>query len=545
MYRLFLFEKALFFSLINKMVTENNGGQAMIIKSKIVKDTLTLTLLQLLLDTAALLLNVFITRRLGAAAMGTAALTGAFLALVGIISNGNAFLCTSRLISEESGKADGNPNGVLKSAVILCLLLSVSVSSILIVFSERIGIYYFKSEALSRVIRLMPFTLITGACSACFKGYFNAMRRVAVTAGADILEFIVRASAIILLTLITNTADNTSVCRIMIGGMTAGNCFSLMYYLIMFVKYRERYTVKPTISFRKYVALAIPVMAGGILTTALSSTNDALIPMTLRQYGDSASLALSRFGVFEAIVIPALFFPSVILCSLSGIIVSESARATASCNTIRIKSITKRLVEATVIYSILAAAVLMKFGENIGILLGGGSLAGEMIRIIAPVIPFIYLEIVLEALIKGMGLQGFSSLNYLAEYIVRISAVLIIVPRAGFTGIVISYYASNIIGNAARLYKIIKYTKIRLKIFSAVIIPVVYIFLTMGTAELLFRPFAEYSSSVVYIVFFTAVWASMYIILLWYYRKALSDKCGKEENMCNMHKCGGVLYYEM
>ena len=29
--------------------------------------------------------------------------------------------------------------------------------------------------------------------------------------------------------------------------------------------------------------------------------------------------------------------------------------------------------------------------------------------------PFIYLEIVLEALIKGMGKQNFSSLNYLAD----------------------------------------------------------------------------------------------------------------------------------
>ena len=46
-----------------------------------------------------------------------------------------------------------------------------------------------------------------------------------------------------------------------------------------------------------------------------------------------------------------------------------------------------------------------------------------------------------------MGLQGFSSVNYLAEYVIRIAAVLILVPVIGFWGIAVSYYASNIFGN--------------------------------------------------------------------------------------------------
>ena len=73
------------------------------IKKKILRDTALLTLIQLALDSAALLLNVFITRRLGASAIGIFSLMGSFLGLAGILSNGNAFLCTSRLVSEELG----------------------------------------------------------------------------------------------------------------------------------------------------------------------------------------------------------------------------------------------------------------------------------------------------------------------------------------------------------------------------------------------------------------------------------------------------------
>ncbi len=501
----------------------------MLIKNKIIKDTVLLTLLQLFLDSAALILNVFITRNLGTSAMGIVALTGSFLALAGILSNGNAFLCTSRLISEELGKTNKNPNKVLRNGLLLCVILSVTVSFLLFVFSDTIGMKFFKSIEMSRAVRFMPLTLISGACASCFKGYFNAMRKVSVTAIADILEFLIRAAVIIVLTSVVGHESNASVCSIMLGGMIAGNCFSLLYFLVVFAKLHEKYTGNASISFKGYVSCAIPIMVGGIITTVLSSTNDALIPVTLRQYGNSTAEALSRFGIFEAIVIPALFFPSVILCSMSGIIVTESARASAAGNIQRIKSITIKLIECTLIYSVFAAAVLMRFGKEIGELLGGGVLGGQMISVIAPVIPFIYLEIVLEAIIKGLGLQGFSSLNYLAEYAVRISIVMIFVPKFGFYGIVASYYASNIIGNSARMIKVLTYTGVRLKIFKAILLPIIYAFLTMGTSELLARMFVGGVNSTVGMVSFTAIWCTMYIFLFIYVRKDCIQECGKSK----------------
>ena len=73
------------------------------IKNRIIRDTLLLTAMQLFLDTASLMLSSFMTRKLGAAAVGMYSLMGSFLGLAGILSNGNAFLCTSRLVSEETG----------------------------------------------------------------------------------------------------------------------------------------------------------------------------------------------------------------------------------------------------------------------------------------------------------------------------------------------------------------------------------------------------------------------------------------------------------
>ncbi|MBR6646093.1 MAG: oligosaccharide flippase family protein, partial [Clostridia bacterium] len=168
----------------------------MLIKNKIIRDTVFLTLIQLLLDSSALLLNIFITHRLGASAIGILSLTSSFMVLIGMISNGNAFLCISRLVSEEHGKSNGNPNKILLYGILMCAFLSVICGTFIFSFSERISMSFFRNNAMQKPIKLLAAALPIGAFSACFKGFFNAGRTVKITAFADIIEFIVKAAVI-------------------------------------------------------------------------------------------------------------------------------------------------------------------------------------------------------------------------------------------------------------------------------------------------------------------------------------------------------------
>ena len=483
-------------------------------KSKIVRDTILLTIMQLFLDTAALLLNVFLTRSLGASAIGILTLTGTFLGLAGVISNGNAYLCTSRLISEELGRKNSCPERILRHGITLCLILSIATSSVIFVFAGTFSESFFGGSDMVNIIRLMPAALISGAVASCLKGWFNANRKSSITAVGDILEFVIRCSVIVIMTLMNGDTGRESVCGIMIGGIIAGNVFSLLFFAVIYIRTRRRSQSKGSLTFRGYTALAIPIMGGGILTSVLSSVNDALIPVCLRQYGDSAGEALAMFGVFEAIVIPALFFPSVILCSMSGIIVSETARAAAGGDKKRIERLAEKLTGWTLAFSIFAGAVLMRYGGRTGELLGGGELAGRMITAIAPVIPFIYMEIVTEAMIKGMGFQSFSSLNYLAEYAIRISVVLVFVPRFGFWGIAASYYASNVIGNCSRFAKLLRSTEMKFRPLRDIFRPALYAFLTMEAAELAVRLLSGGADCLGADVAAVLLWGVLYFVLI-------------------------------
>lgn len=422
------------------------------------KDTIKLTIIQMILECMTLGLNLWITRKAGSAAVGMIALMGTFFQFASVASGGGGYICASRFVSEELGKTCGDPERILRHGISFSMLLSIPAVIGITAAAPYIGEHFFQSSEMTMPVRILALILPIGGITSCLKGWCNAVCRVSTAAFCDILEFIVKTAVLGVFLFRVHHSEVHTVCTVLAVSMAAGGTVSLVVLLWDFCTHRIKSDVKPSRKFGSYLKYAVPVFLGGCLTSALSTANDALIPMTLRQSGSTAESALAQFGIFEAIVIPVLFFPSTVLCVLSGILLPESARAEAAGKKARLQYLAKRALSFTMLFSVLVSAVLLVFGGVIAELMGAEPLAGRMIRLLAPVVPFIYLEIILEAIIKGTGRQKFSSVNYLAEYAVRISVVLVCVPIMGFYGIVLSYYMSNILGNSVRLWEVLKIT---------------------------------------------------------------------------------------
>lgn len=424
----------------------------------ILKDTIKLTAVQFSLDIISLGVNLWLTHTAGSAAVGMTALVGAFFNLASMAAGGSGYLCASRFVSEEIGKKSGNPEGVLGYVILMSILLGIPGSCIITGFSPVIAEKFFHSSEMAVPVCILAAVLPFGGIAAAMKGWCNAVCRVKIAAFCDAAEFSVRIAILAVCIIETGANDTKNLCTALALSMAAGTAVSLTVLVIDFLTHRIRSANKTTIKFSVYIRLAMPVIFSGCLCSALSTANDALIPVTLRQSGSTAEAALAQFGIFEAVVIPVLFFPTAVLCVLAGILIPEAARAWAGEKKERLRYLAKRSIKFTMYFSLFVSAALLMFGKNIAIILNEEALAGTMLRLLAPVVPFIYLEIILEAIIKGTGKQQFSMLNYLAEYAVRISVVLIFIPLIGFYGIVASYYASNVFGNCMRFVKVCKIT---------------------------------------------------------------------------------------
>ena len=440
-------------------------------RRSILKDTVLLTVMQMVLDGLSLGVNVLLNAKIGAEGIGVLTLAASFFRLACMIAGGNAFLCVSRFVSEELGRSVRNPAGIFRHCLLVSLTLSGITMLAVCLFAEGLSARFLHDASLTAPIRHMACVLPLVTLAACMKGWCNALCKAGICAAADGIEFALHSGFMVTAALLFQPQKASVLCDLTAWSSGIAASGEIVFLLCCLPKLRAGHTGSASLSLWRYLKLAIPVMAGSALTSGLSAANDALVPVTLRQAGHSAAEALSQFGIFEAMILPTLFFPSTVLCSLAGILVTEIARAHTAGEWERIRSLSLRTICQTIGFSVFVTLILLTFGDEIGELLGGGEIAGRMIRLLAPVVPFIYLEIVLESIIKGMGAQVFSSLNYLCEYAVRISIVLVCIPLMGFRGIVLSYYASNLLGNAARLVVVFRRTGMRFDAVRLVMLP--------------------------------------------------------------------------
>ena len=428
-------------------------------KRSMLHETAVLSIFSVSLQTLGLLLNIFLTRQLGAASVGALTLMGSFYGLAAVLSGGSGFISTSRFLSEEIGCA-GDPRRVFRHAIVFCMTLSTACAAGLMLTAPLWISRLADTGATLLSVRLLSLTLPAAALCACLKGRCYAYHRIYAPAVGECFEFLLRACVTAFCAVFLIPEGKLSIMTAFAWSVFAGQCGAVLFLLTV----RVPDTCGDAcchLTFRRFICLSLPIIGNACLVSLLSAANDALVPLTLLQYGSSTQEALSQFGEFEAIIIPTLFFPSVIQCCMSGLLVPELARARAADDSRGICSLTQRVLEQTTAYSLYIILILMQFGVQIGTLLGGDRFVGEILCVMAPVVPLIYLEIILEGVLRGLGKQNFSSLNYLAEYTVRISVLLICVPLFGFYGIVASYLACNVTGNAVRIFFVLRSTGLR------------------------------------------------------------------------------------
>lgn len=425
------------------------------------QETAYLSIFSVVLQGFGLLLNLFLTNRLGSASVGIITLIGSFYSLAAVLSGGSGFIAASRFISEELG-CGGNPETVFHYTLRFCLTLSTAFSILLCILAPwLIQLDCISDTNISvATLRLISLSLPLSALSACLKGRCYAYHRVYLPAIAECIEFLIRAGVMAFCTVFCIPYGKITILGAFsiaaLAGQGTAVCFLSFFHIP-----RPNCSVPCSLKFRKFMRNILPVMGNACLVALLSTTNDALVPLTLLQFGDSTEEALAKFGEFEAIIIPTLFFPSVIQCCMSGLLVPELSQARSANDSGTIRDLTQRVLEQTVSFSVYIVLLLFLFGDTIGTFLGGDAFAGKILRLMAPIVPFIYLEIIMEGILRGLGKQSFSSINYLAEYIVRISVLLICVPLFGFYGIVMSYMACNLTGNAVRMFFVLRLTELK------------------------------------------------------------------------------------
>lgn len=496
-----------------------------IFMNRIAKDTARLTVVSFILQGLGLWLNIMISNKLGTASVGVMTLIFSLFGFIMVLANGNIFISTSRFVSEEIGAGNENVTRIMRLSMGFSLILSAAFSLASFLLSGLIADYVSDTSELALSIKIIAFSLSPAAFGSCIKGYFNAVRNVNVPCIGDIVEFAAKWSALAL-GVIFLLDRGLSVYILISVSILIGEVISCIFYIIKYLPEYKRFSAKsenkPRITkITSYLKFSLPIVAGGYVQMVMSSLNEALVPVALLKYNVSSERAMSEYGMFEAMIIPTVFYPAVILTSLSNIIIPEIARANSSDNIGRVKSLIRKIFRRAFAYSFFISGMLLTAGDKIGqILCPSDSLVGETLVKLFPVVPFIYLEIVLEGIIKGLGKQNFSTINSLCEYIIRIVCVIIFVNLYGFTGVLISYYASNIYSNIVRIIFVCRTTGVHFEVWTYLAKPFLMCFFCCHVATAVTR-FISYSSIIFETIIYLCTAAIVFVALYEIDRKLL------------------------
>ena len=442
-------------------------------KRVFLRNALILTGSSLLLRAGNIGFRVYLNQQIGTAGMGLYQLILSVFTLAVTISTSGIGLAVTRIVTM-AVPGENSVRSAVKKCVACSLLLSLLSGGILFLFSDPIAQYFLEDIRCSAPLRILSLGLPFMAVSSCMRGYFLAIRNASRPAIAELLEQFCTIGIVVSLFLIFAPQGLEQACCAVMIGSTAGEVISCGYHFIRYrlsVKKLPGTPVKSRGVLRQIIHIALPALTGYTMRTVLSAVENILIPRGLKKHGSNADSALSQYGMLLGMVMPILYFPSAFLGAFSSLLIPEMSEAHATGRKRGICHVTSRSMQMTLIFSFFVMVVFIAFSHEIGLAFYNSTYAGDMLRILAPLVPLMYLDSVVDGILKGLD-QQFSSLKYnFSDSVLRVVLIWFSLPLFGMKGYLCVLFFSVIYNASLSIHRLLKVSEVHIDIKNWLIKP--------------------------------------------------------------------------
>lgn len=406
--------------------------------------------------------NVYISNTIGEEAVGVFSLVMSVYMFGITLASAGINIAATRIVSEEL--ACNNEIGAKKAAqrcVILSLVFGLCASAIFFFAADFITTHCLHSRISKNVIYLICIALPFISMSAAVNGYFTAVRRVYKNAFAKFFEEFVKISctAFLLKSFMPDGIDYACYSLILADVISEVLSFLYLYFLYKMDKKKSllesRY--KDLESYDKRILrITIPVALTSYLRSGLSTIKQLIIPFSLQRSGMNSSNALISYGIVNGMAMPIIMFPVILVTSFSGLLVPEFSRYYVEKNYRKIKRVSTIILSGTLIFSILVTIFILVFSDKLSLLIYNKLEIAKYLRILSPLIVIMYLDVVIDSILKGIDEQVSVMAINVFDCIVSIAFIYFLVPILGFSGYIISIFISEVIDFSLSGYKLLR-----------------------------------------------------------------------------------------
>ncbi len=417
-------------------------------KSTILGGTLLLTGSSLLLRLLFIAFQSFLSGRIGAAGMGLVQLVAGVGGFAMLVGTAGVRIAAMNLCAEEFGH---RRLGSVRLAMRTCLRFGAAVSAVagitLFLLADWIAAAWLRDIRVASSLRVLGLLLPFSCLCGIYGGYFTACgqirRLITVSFVQQAATLLLTAAALLL----RSDGSLGTACLIITFGSGAG---AVLGCVCLSALARRSLRAVPlqgeTAQMRKrLLRLCLPLSLNDTLRAGLNMAEQLIIPYGLTRYGGDSTAAMASYGTLHAMVFPVLMFPAAALWSLSDLLVPELSRSRAMGRRLRIVTLTDRCLRMGMLFSAAVAGLLLLNAEALGQLLFHSAEAGRLLRIFAPMVLMLYLDALVDGMLKGMA-QQIPCVRY-NTFTSLLDVVLLfwLLPRHGVGGFVFSFTLTHAI----------------------------------------------------------------------------------------------------
>lgn len=425
---------------------------------------LLLTGVNLVLRFAGTTFQVYLSRQIGAAGIGLLQLTMSVGNLAMVAGIGGIRTAAMYLAAEELGKGKKDTvASVLSGCFLYSLICSGIVGGLLFWFAPALAEGWIGDIRTVSALRLFAAFLPTTCLCGVLTGYFTAANRIGTLAAVEVAEQICSMTVTMLVLIYWAKADAGRACMAVVFGAGCGGWITLGCLMLLRIREHAGYGI-PIPTRKRIMDAAIPLALADILRSGISTTENLMVPKRLSLYpGEKEPLA--AYGMLSGMVFPIMMFPACILFGLSELLIPELARCAAGDCKKRIDYLVQRSLKVTMLYGLLIGGSISLLADVLSVTLYKNAEAGRFLRYYAIMIPFLYCDMITDAMTKGLGQQKICVRYNILTSIMDVILLFLMLPKWGMQGYFVSFLITHLLNFGLSLGRLCKITGFRIPFY--------------------------------------------------------------------------------
>lgn len=395
--------------------------------------------------------RIFLSHAFGEEGVGIYQLIFPIYALGFSLTCAGIEIAISRMVAQKNAiKKPEQARTVLYSGCIFSIFFSILFMIILQKQSTFIAYQLLNEPRCEPLLLIISYALPFSSLHSCIYGYFLGLKETKTPAVSQFIEQIIRVGSVFLLYKSSLQNNSNPSIIIAVAGIVFGEFASSLY---CFLSYRhQKYTSNCYITFssligslRELLSLSFPLTCNRVLLNILQSIEAVSIPVKLQSFGYNVSQSLSIYGVLTGMALPCILFPTAITNSVATMMLPTVAELQTASNKHILFSIIKKVILFCSVLGSLCCILFISTGTFIGDYIFHSNLAGNFLKTMAWMCPFIYTNSNLLSIINGLGKTFYSFAFNMIGLLLRIGSIYYFIPLYGIRGYLFGLLISQLI----------------------------------------------------------------------------------------------------